>query len=217
MDARQLKPKRKQLSVQELDALIAEFFAEDIMNFSSHEDLLAAVQVQPAYLRQLYKLPTKWMEQTYRTHAVYCTTSCVQLPSGHPDMLSYLRAKFEASSATMDQRFDYVILPEAVRRAALCWYKCDLFLLIFLRGVYFDPVKIAMWLPGQSGGKQVRHTLFLLWSDITLQCITHTDVMAVFLVDTRTPTDICLDIQDLKDTPLLAVETSSIQVVPAHL
>ena len=43
MGARKLKPKRQQLSAQELDALIAEFVSKDVMNYSSHDDLLAAI------------------------------------------------------------------------------------------------------------------------------------------------------------------------------
>uniref|UniRef100_A0AAV1UX38 Uncharacterized protein n=1 Tax=Peronospora matthiolae TaxID=2874970 RepID=A0AAV1UX38_9STRA len=43
MGARKLKPKRQQISALELDALIAEFVSKDVMNHSSHDDLLAAM------------------------------------------------------------------------------------------------------------------------------------------------------------------------------
>ena len=132
-------------------------------------------------------------------------------------MLSYLRAKFEAPSATMARLFDYVFPAEAVRQAALCWSRCDLFLMVFSPGVYSDPVKIAMLLPGQSGGKRLRHTPFLLWSNISLQFTTQTDVMAVFLADNRNPPNVLVAFQALKDTLLTAVGAASSQVVPAHL
>ena len=42
-----------------LDALIAEFVSKDVMDYSSHEDLLASIRVQRPHLRYLYKLPTE--------------------------------------------------------------------------------------------------------------------------------------------------------------
>ena len=96
MGARKLKPKRQQLSAQELDALIAEIVSKDVLKYSSHNDLLAGINVQPAYLRHFYKLPTEWLERTYRIHAVFRASRGVRLSDGQADVLSYLQAKFSA-------------------------------------------------------------------------------------------------------------------------
>uniref|UniRef100_A0AAV1T1U7 Uncharacterized protein n=1 Tax=Peronospora matthiolae TaxID=2874970 RepID=A0AAV1T1U7_9STRA len=200
MGARKLRPKRQQLSALELDALIAEFVSKD-----------------PAYLHHLYKLPTEWLERTFRTHAVFRASRGVRLPDGQNDILSYLQSKFVAPGASMAQLFDSVFPTVEARRAALTWSKCDLFLMIFAPGIYFDPVKLAMLMPGNYSCTRLRLTPFLLWSNLNLQRVTQTDVLAVFLTDPRTPDDVRLSIQVLKDTPLPAVATASSQVVPAHL
>ena len=84
------------------------------------------------------------------------------------DVLSYLQAKFDAPGALMAQLFDAVFPIDEARRAALAWSKCDLFLMIFAPGVYFDPVKLAMLIPGNYSCPHLRSTPFLLWSDLNL-------------------------------------------------
>uniref|UniRef100_A0AAV1UW61 Uncharacterized protein n=1 Tax=Peronospora matthiolae TaxID=2874970 RepID=A0AAV1UW61_9STRA len=89
--------------------------------------------------------------------------------------------------------------------------------MIFAPGVYFDPVKLEVLMPGNYSCTRLRLTPFLLWNDLDLKCVTQTDVLAVFLTDLRTPDDVRLSIQALKDTPLPAAATASSQVVPAQL
>ncbi|KAI9906316.1 hypothetical protein PsorP6_003795 [Peronosclerospora sorghi] len=100
MKSRNLQPKRQELSIQELDSLIAQFIAQDVQHFKTHEDLLATIQVQPAYLRQMYKLPPAWLDGTYHLHAVYRATRGMVLPATLTDPLEYLRAKFNVPTAT---------------------------------------------------------------------------------------------------------------------
>ena len=45
--------------------------------------------------------------------------------------------------------------------------------------------------------KRLHNTPFLLWSDVNLQCAAHTDVEAVFLMDSCTLNDIRLALQAL--------------------
>ncbi|KAI9914554.1 hypothetical protein PsorP6_007457 [Peronosclerospora sorghi] len=43
MKSRKLKPKRQEISIQELDSPTAEFIAQDVQHCQSHEDLLATI------------------------------------------------------------------------------------------------------------------------------------------------------------------------------
>ena len=83
--------------------------------------------MKPAYLRHLYKLPTEWLERTYRTHAFFRASRDVYLHIGQADVLSYLQAKFAAPGASMAHLFDSSIPTDETRRAALAWSKHDLF------------------------------------------------------------------------------------------
>ncbi|POM73523.1 Hypothetical protein PHPALM_9621 [Phytophthora palmivora] len=217
MQTRKLTPKASHVSAADLDALIAEFIAKDVQQYQSHEDLLAAIEVQPAYLRQMYKLPTDWQERTHRAHAVYRATRGLQLPGGQTDVWAYLQSKFTTPTPSPSDLFDYVFPTDETRGAALCWSRCDLFLMVFAPGVYFDPVKLKMLLPDKLQAKRLRNTPFLLWSDVNLQFLTHTDMVQVFQSDTRTPTSVQGSLKFLKDTQLPPVETVPSQVVHTQL
>ncbi|POM67869.1 Hypothetical protein PHPALM_16048 [Phytophthora palmivora] len=217
MQSRKLTPKSPHVSVTDLDALIAEFVAKDVQQFNSHEDLLAAITVQPAYLRHLYKLPAEWLERTFRSHAVYRATCGFPLPDGQADIRHYLQEKFTVPAASLSDLFDHVFPADDVRGAALCWARSDLFLMIHAPGIYFDPVKIKMLLPDRLQAKRLRGTPFLLWSDVNLRFIARTDVVAVFLTDTRTPDSARASLQYLKTMDLPAAETAPSQLVRAHL
>ena len=173
--------------------------------------------MQPEYLRHLHRHPTEWLEQTYGTHAVFRASRGARLPAVQDDILSYLQAKYAAPGGSMAQLFDYVLPTDESSRAALAWYTCDLFLFVFYACNLFRPIQTC----DANSGKLLVHlsgfTPFLMWSDLNLQCVTQTDVLAVFLTDPRTPDDVRLSIQALKDTSLPAVATASSQVVPAHL
>ena len=60
-------------------------------------------------------------------------------------LLSYLQDKFAAPVASMAQLFDSVALIDESRRDALAWSQCGLFLMIFVPGVYFDPVSLRCY------------------------------------------------------------------------
>ncbi|KAI9917452.1 hypothetical protein PsorP6_012982 [Peronosclerospora sorghi] len=169
--------KSRKLKHKQLDSLIEEFIAKDVQHCKTHEDLLATIQVQPAYLRQMYKLPPAWLDGTYCLHAVYRATRGMVLPATFTDPLEYLRAKFNVPTATPLQLFEYIFPDDEVRRAALSWAMVDLFLMVFAPGIYFDPVKVSMLIPAELPNKRLR-TPFLLWSDINLQCVTKTDAVA---------------------------------------
>ena len=130
------------LSLHELAALITKFISRDGLNYSSHDNLLAAVQIVLAYLQQLYRMPQVWLKHTFCTHAVYRAFTGAHLSEGQPDMLSNLRAKFDAPLASLAHLFDSILSDDEARWAATCCSKCNRFLMIFALGMYFDPVKI---------------------------------------------------------------------------
>ena len=84
------------------------------------------------------------MERTYHTHVIFLLLVAFVFLMNRTRLLSYLQDKFAAPVASMAQLFDSVALIDESRRAALAWSQCGLFLMIFVPGVYFDPVKLAM-------------------------------------------------------------------------
>ncbi|KAI9910852.1 hypothetical protein PsorP6_010816 [Peronosclerospora sorghi] len=86
--ARELKAVRKiqikadQVTIQELQSIIDEFLQTELQHYQAHDDVLAAIQVQPAYLRRLFSLSNEFQERVFKAHAVYRTVCAEPLQEG---------------------------------------------------------------------------------------------------------------------------------------
>ncbi|RLN96799.1 hypothetical protein BBJ28_00020080 [Nothophytophthora sp. Chile5] len=217
--ARQLSQKVSQLSVAELDSIIHGYIERDVMSFSAHEDVLAAIQVQPAYLRRIFWLSEEFQTRLFRAHAVYRAVCAEPVQIDEPaDFSSRMRARFGDRAADPALLFDEVFVTDETRLAAIHCARCDLFLMIFAPGPYIDPVKIQAMLPPTLPPKRLRNTPFLLWGDVSLLCLARTDLVKIFIDDERTPGHITASLSHLSSIPLpSAVETAPTRLVQPQL
>ncbi|GMF65550.1 unnamed protein product [Phytophthora lilii] len=145
--ARQLVLKVEQVTVEELQQAIDEFVERDVLNFTSHDDTLAAIQVQPAYFRRIFRLSNTAQLQLLRSHAVYRTICVEPLRADEAtDYLERLRQRYEVDSIHAADFFKRMFPNKPRADAALHSALCDLFLMIFAPGIYIDPVKVQMLL-----------------------------------------------------------------------
>ncbi|KAG2506846.1 hypothetical protein JM18_009196 [Phytophthora kernoviae] len=168
-EARTMPVKAEQLSASELQEIIQEYIERDVLNYTSHEDVLAAIQVQPSYFRRIFWLPDDCQRQMFLSHAVYRAVCAEPTAAGEStDFLSRLRARYgDDAAANPAGLFDRMFKEES-RRAALNCAISDLFLMIFSPGIYVDPVKVDVLLPMTMPPKRLRNTPFLLWGDVNL-------------------------------------------------
>ncbi|RLN02046.1 hypothetical protein BBI17_009493 [Phytophthora kernoviae] len=216
-EARTMPVKAEQLSASELQEIIQEYIERDVLNYTSHEDVLAAIQVQPSYFRRIFWLPDDCQRQMFLSHAVYRAVCAEPTAAGEStDFLSRLRARYgDDAAANPAGLFDRMFKEES-RRAALNCAISDLFLMIFSPGIYVDPVKVDVLLPMTMPPKRLRNTPFLLWGDVNLLCLARTDVTKVFLDDTRTPAHVYDALSHLSSTDLPpAVETAPSRLLVA--
>ncbi|KAI9905224.1 hypothetical protein PsorP6_014185 [Peronosclerospora sorghi] len=192
--ARRLKAVRKvpikaeQVTIQELQAIIDEFLRTELVHYQSQEDVLAAIQVQPAYFRRLFTLPDDFQQRLFKAHAVYRTICAEPLHDGESVAVQdRLSTRFKLDPADWTTIFSQLFPAEDRQQAALHSAISDLFLMIFAPGIYFDPIKVQALLPDFLPPKRVRLSPFLTWSDVNLLCLTKSDVVRIFTSDTRTP------------------------------
>ncbi|KAL7995461.1 hypothetical protein Plhal703r1_c45g0146861 [Plasmopara halstedii] len=81
--------------------------------------------------------------------------------------------------------------------------------MIFAPSIYVDPLKVQALLPQQLAPKRIRHAPFLLWSDLILMCIAHTDVAEHLRDHITTPPHVFTALTYLSDLELsTTVETA---------
>uniref|UniRef100_H3H6N1 Uncharacterized protein n=1 Tax=Phytophthora ramorum TaxID=164328 RepID=H3H6N1_PHYRM len=219
-ETRKLPLKVDHVTVMELQREIDEFLEKDVLSYTSHEDVLAAIQVQPAYFRRIFQLPVDKQQRLFQAHAVYRSVCSEPVRDGEPtEFLDRLRIRFgDEASANPAQLFDRVYPAEDPRAAALHCAISDMFLMIFAPGIYIDPVKIQALLPPQMSPKRLRHAPFLLWGDVNLLHLARTDAVKIFLDDERTPQHVHAALSHLSLTELpSSVETGPSRLVPPQL
>ncbi|ETI40434.1 hypothetical protein L914_13616 [Phytophthora nicotianae] len=217
--ARRMPLKAEQLSPDDLDRIIAEFVEKDVLTFTSHEDVLATIQAQPAYLRRLFKAPLPDLQRLTVTHAIYRAVCVEPIREGEPqDVSSRLHARFGDQLPSNDDLLKKLYPEEEGRYAACYCALSDLFLMVFAPGIYVDPVKVKALLPPQIAPKRVRHAPFLLWSDLILMCIARTDVAAKLLTHDAMPDHVYTALNYLADVAISPpVETAPSVLVRAQL
>ncbi|KAE8963729.1 hypothetical protein PR001_g29281, partial [Phytophthora rubi] len=146
--ARQMDLKVQHVSVAELQQAIDEFVDKEVLTYTTHDDVLAAIQVQPAYFRRIFRLPVNVQEQLFRAHAVY-RTICAEplLEDESSDALARLQRRYGVDSPDAAAFFDHMFPEKPRQDAALHSALCDLFWMIFAPSVYIDPVKIQAIIP----------------------------------------------------------------------
>ncbi|KAI9916878.1 hypothetical protein PsorP6_017829 [Peronosclerospora sorghi] len=182
--ARELKAVRKipikadQVTIQELQDIIDEFLQTELQHYQAHADVLAAIQVQPAYFRRLFSLSNEFQERVFKAHAVYRTVCAEPLQEGENVVVhERLSTRFKLDSNDLSTVFSQMFPAEDRQQAALNSAISDLFVMIFAPGIYFDPVKIKALLPDCLPPKLVRLSPFLTWSDVNLLCLTKSDAV----------------------------------------
>jgi len=211
--------KVQQASVEELQRYIDEFLDKEVLTWPSHEDTLAAIQQQPAYFRRIFKIPSARQTQLFKAHAVYRAISAEPLADGETgEAQDRLQLRFNRSDASADLFFDD-LFPDSARKAdALHSAICDLFLMIFAPAAYFDPVKIQAMIPATLPPKRLRHSPYLLWSDVNLFYLAHSAAVKPYLTDTRTPAHVHEALTHLAGSPLpTTVETGPSRLVVPQL
>ncbi|GMF36910.1 unnamed protein product [Phytophthora fragariaefolia] len=73
------------VTLAEVQQAIDEFVARVVLAYASHEDLLATIQVQPAYFRRLFKFTEQQMLPLVKAHAVYRTICANPIADGESD------------------------------------------------------------------------------------------------------------------------------------
>ncbi|KAF4135668.1 hypothetical protein GN958_ATG15140 [Phytophthora infestans] len=216
---RRMPMKAEQVTVAELDRIISEFVEKDLQAYTSHEDVLATIHAQPAYLRQLFKIPLPRLQKIVMDHAVYRTVCAEPLSENEPvDIVSRLRARYGDQLPSSDVLLKKLFPSDDDRNTACHCALSDLFLMVFAPGIYVDPLKVKALLPQHLAPKRIRHAPFLLWSDLILTCIAHTDVAQQFLRHDGTPTDVVTALNYLAHTnPSPTVETAPSTLVRPQL
>ncbi|KAI9917345.1 hypothetical protein PsorP6_013100 [Peronosclerospora sorghi] len=187
-EVRKLPIKVEQVTPKELQYIIHDYLNNEWINFHSHDDRLAAIQVQPAYFRRSFTLAAKDQQWLYKVHALYLAMNAEPLHQN--EMVSYqerLPVRLGIEPGDLDATFARLFPDGNIQAAAINTAISDLFLMIYAPGIYFDPVKVQALLPEMLPPKRIHHAPLLLWSDINLICIARTDVSQIFLEDERTP------------------------------
>ncbi|EGZ04868.1 hypothetical protein PHYSODRAFT_342942 [Phytophthora sojae] len=201
---RQMDLKVERVSVEELQLAIDEFLERDVLTYQTHEDVLAAIQAQPAYFRRIFCLPADRQHQLVKAHAVY-RTICAE-PTQEDESGAYLdrlRGRYDSIDSVDAAAFFERMFPgQPQQDAAFHSALCDLFLMVFAPGIYIDPIKVQAVLPDRSAPKRLRHAPFLLWSDLTLMYVARSDVCTLFMDDRRTPTMVVAALQHLKSVDI---------------
>ncbi|CEG41479.1 uncharacterized protein PHALS_11821 [Plasmopara halstedii] len=103
----------EQVTPAELDNITAEFIAPDVLNFTSHEDVLANILAKSAYFRQLFKISLQRQQQIVTDHAIYRNIWALPVSSGQPaDSLSRLRSRFGDKLPNSDALLEAIIPDE---------------------------------------------------------------------------------------------------------
>lgn len=216
--SRQLSFKAEHVSVQELDALITEYVQNDFRKLTNHEDILAAIQVQPAYLRGVFNLPTADLTALYEQHAVYRTVSSIPLEPEEPiDFTTRLRRKFGDLSSNIPQLLRALYPDDAVREAALHLALCDLYFMIMVPSIYVDPLRVQLLIPDTIAPARLVSSPFLLWADLIHLCMAKSDVVTLVLDDPRTPASVGASFKKLRDTSVPVTTLTSHQYVVPRL
>ncbi|CAH0473129.1 unnamed protein product [Peronospora belbahrii] len=203
MNTRKLPLRVEQVSVRELEHFIDEYLASEFSSLTSHDDAFAAVQVQPAYFRRLFKLPVEHQTRLFKRHAAYRSVSAEPLQPGEVwTAATRLSQGFTVDPMDVAGTFDSLFHTDERNLAALSSVTCDFFLMIFAPAIYVDPVKVATLLPGHAIHKRIRHSPFPLWSDIILLYLARTDVGGLFLSNPRTPSHVVDAIRYLANAAL---------------
>ncbi|KAI9909489.1 hypothetical protein PsorP6_014953 [Peronosclerospora sorghi] len=202
-----------------LQAIIDEFLQTELQHYQSHDDVLAAIQVQPAYFRRLFSLSNEFQERVFKAHAVYRTVCAEPLQEGKNVVVhERLSTRFKLDSNDLSTVFSQMFPAEDRQQAALNSAISDLFLMIFAPGIYFDPVKIQALLPDCLPPKRVRLSPFLTWSDVKLLCLTKSDAVQIFTSVPRTPPHVIAALTHLATIELPeAIETGPSRLVCPHL
>ncbi|KAI9917236.1 hypothetical protein PsorP6_012967 [Peronosclerospora sorghi] len=142
----------------------------------SHDDVLATIQ--PSYLRRLFTRPN----EGFKSECSKPTRFTAQFALIH----FKTRKMFNLDPNDVSTIFSKLFSAEDRQQAALNSAISDLFLMIFAPGIYFYPIKIQAFLPNILPSKRVRLSPFLTWSDVNLLCLTKSNVVQIFISDTRT-------------------------------
>ncbi|CAH0493170.1 unnamed protein product [Peronospora farinosa] len=181
--------------------LIDEYLLRDFATITSHADIMAAIHVQPGYFRRFFQLPEVRQSRLFKSHAIYRLISAEPLHTGESsDVSSRLSTRLDVDPHDVYATFTSLFPTADLQAAAIHSAVSDLFLMIFAPSIYVDPVKIFALLPGLPSPKRIRHTPFLLWSDINLLSIARSDVLRINLTDSRTPTHVITALTYLADT-----------------
>ncbi|KAI9919544.1 hypothetical protein PsorP6_017797 [Peronosclerospora sorghi] len=78
-DVRKVPIKVEKVTPKEFHRILHDYIINEWVNFCSHDDVLAAVQVQPAYFRRAFSLLPAHQERLYKTHAIYRTLNAEPL------------------------------------------------------------------------------------------------------------------------------------------
>ncbi|TDH72611.1 uncharacterized protein CCR75_000123 [Bremia lactucae] len=202
---RTLSLRVEQISIVELQRAIDEFLEQDVLKYTSHEDVLAAIQAQPAYFRRVFHLPLATQNKLVMAQAVYRTICAEPL---HEDELTdfhvRLRSRYNNDSIDAAEYFTAMFPSDELQQAALHSAISDLFLMVFAPGIYVDPIKVQALLGPLLPPKRIRYTPFLLWSDLILLCMARTDAILIYLKDVRTPKHVVTALTHLATTPMPA-------------
>ncbi|KAI9912448.1 hypothetical protein PsorP6_006248 [Peronosclerospora sorghi] len=213
-DARKLPIKVEQVTPTELQHIIDDYLSSEWVNFRSHDDVLAAVQVQPSYFRRAFTLPRAHQERLFQTHAIYRAINAEPLQQDEcQDFLGRLRTRLNIDPSDMVSTFVRLFPDTNTQAAAINSALSDLFLMIFAPSIYFDPVKLQALLPELLPPKRIRLAPFLLWSDLNLVHIARTDVSQIFMGDKRTPPHVVTAMRYLSQAEL----PPSLEIGPSRL
>ncbi|KAK1946226.1 hypothetical protein P3T76_001779 [Phytophthora citrophthora] len=69
--------------------------------------------------------------------------------------------------------------------------------MVFAPGIYVDPIKVAM-LTSEYAAIRIRHSPFLLWSDVTILYLARSELGVAYCDDERTPEHVIAALQDIR-------------------
>ncbi|KUF84773.1 hypothetical protein AM587_10001715 [Phytophthora nicotianae] len=187
-DMRKLPNSVEQVTAAELQRAIDEFLKGEVLNYTCHEDTLAAIHVQPAYFRWIFRLPENQQHRLFKQHAMYRAVCADPIPASEwSDYMDRLTKHYGVDLSQTDAAFSRLFPNAFQRKMARNVAICDLFLMIFAPRIYIDPVKVFVLPTDTYPAKRLRHSPFLLWSDVNLLRLARCDDIAEYGQDERTP------------------------------
>ncbi|OWZ10375.1 hypothetical protein PHMEG_00016781 [Phytophthora megakarya] len=204
------------VTVKELEQAIDDFLKDEVLQFTHHDDTLAAIQVQPAYLRRIFRLPSSHQHLLFLQHALY-RALCAEpvLESDWSGAQDRLRDLYGLDLTQTEEAFKRMFQDAYARKVAREIAICDLFLMVFAPGIYIDPIKVAM-LTSEHCARRIRHSPFLLWSDITLLLLARSELGIAYCDDGLTPDHVVAALQDIRyiDLPASSIAGPSRWIHP---